>query len=228
MIATLVCFGAPHRPAAPGGAARVGLGGRQRAAVRRAAAGRVARRARPALRARHGVGARAHGRAATSCPVFVSRGVVQISAYVDTLLASLLPTGAVTGLLERAAALHAAGQPVRHVGVGRGTAGDVRRGERRSGGDRRGPPAPRRRAAADRVLRRAVGDGVSSRSATSSPPRCCRPGASATPTPSTSGASSPARPSACWRRRSAVCIRRPTTRCATRGRRCATRSCASR
>ena len=31
-------------------------------------------------------------------PVFISRGVVQISAYIDTLLASLLPTGAVTGL----------------------------------------------------------------------------------------------------------------------------------
>jgi putative peptidoglycan lipid II flippase len=31
-------------------------------------------------------------------PAFFSRGVVQISAYIDTLLASLLPTGAVTGL----------------------------------------------------------------------------------------------------------------------------------
>jgi putative peptidoglycan lipid II flippase len=31
-------------------------------------------------------------------PVFVSRGVVQISAFVDELLASLLPTGAMTGL----------------------------------------------------------------------------------------------------------------------------------
>jgi putative peptidoglycan lipid II flippase len=31
-------------------------------------------------------------------PVFVSRGVVQVSNYVDTVLASLLPTGAVTGL----------------------------------------------------------------------------------------------------------------------------------
>ena len=30
-------------------------------------------------------------------PVFFSRGVVQVSAYVDTLLASLLPTGAVAG-----------------------------------------------------------------------------------------------------------------------------------
>ena len=33
-------------------------------------------------------------------PVFVSRGVVQLSAYVDTLIASLLPTGAVTALLN--------------------------------------------------------------------------------------------------------------------------------
>jgi putative peptidoglycan lipid II flippase len=31
-------------------------------------------------------------------PVFVSRGVVQLSAYIDTILASLLPTGAITGL----------------------------------------------------------------------------------------------------------------------------------
>lgn len=31
-------------------------------------------------------------------PVFISRGVVQISAYIDEVLASLLPTGAVTGL----------------------------------------------------------------------------------------------------------------------------------
>jgi putative peptidoglycan lipid II flippase len=33
-------------------------------------------------------------------PVFMSRGVVQISAYIDTVLASLLPTGAVTGLVN--------------------------------------------------------------------------------------------------------------------------------
>jgi putative peptidoglycan lipid II flippase len=31
-------------------------------------------------------------------PVFIGRGVVQISAYIDSVLASLLPTGAVTGL----------------------------------------------------------------------------------------------------------------------------------
>lgn len=31
-------------------------------------------------------------------PAFISRGVVQISAYIDSILASLLPTGAVAGL----------------------------------------------------------------------------------------------------------------------------------
>src|SRR5204863_9784256 len=31
-------------------------------------------------------------------PVFISRGVVQVSAYIDQILASFLPTGAVTGL----------------------------------------------------------------------------------------------------------------------------------
>ena len=36
--------------------------------------------------------------AANFVPVFISRGVVQVSAYVDSLLASLLPTGAVTGI----------------------------------------------------------------------------------------------------------------------------------
>ena len=62
-------------------------------------------------------------------PVFISRGVVQLSAYVDSMLASLLPTGAVAGAHQRADAVHAAGQPVRHVGVGGRTAGDVGRGD---------------------------------------------------------------------------------------------------
>ncbi len=44
--------------------------------------------------------ARAHVREVTRnfVPVFVSRGVVQISAYIDQLIASLLPTGAVAAL----------------------------------------------------------------------------------------------------------------------------------
>jgi putative peptidoglycan lipid II flippase len=35
-------------------------------------------------------------------PVFIGRGVVQLSAYIDALLASLLPTGAVTGISNAA------------------------------------------------------------------------------------------------------------------------------
>ena len=57
-----------------------------------------------------GAAAAARSRARRTCatvlrnfvPVFVSRGVVQISAYVDALLASLLPTGAVAGAVQRA------------------------------------------------------------------------------------------------------------------------------
>ena len=92
-------------------------------------------------------------------PVFVSRGVVQISAYIDEVLASLLPTGAVTGLANAQAALHAAGQPVRAVRIGRGAAGNVRR--RRPRRDAR-PARPRQhRPASNCVLRRAVGSRVS-------------------------------------------------------------------
>jgi putative peptidoglycan lipid II flippase len=36
--------------------------------------------------------------ARTFVPAFVSRGVVQVSAFIDTIIASLLPTGAITGL----------------------------------------------------------------------------------------------------------------------------------
>ena len=42
----------------------------------------------------------------TFVPVLVSRGVVQVSAYVESMLASLLPTGAVAAL-EEAVRLHA-------------------------------------------------------------------------------------------------------------------------
>ena len=76
-------------------------------------------------------------------PVFIGRGVVQISAYVDAMLASLLPTGAVAGLTNAQTALHAAGEPVRHVGVGGGAAGDVERGRGRGGGGAVSCAAPR-------------------------------------------------------------------------------------
>ena len=183
--------------------ARVGLGGRQRSAGRRAAAARVAP-ARPAAAvARRRVARTCARSSATSGRSFMSRGVVQISAYVDQLLASLLPTGAVTGLANAQTALHPAGEPVRHVGVGRRAAGDVA-GAGGDGGDRRAAArAPRRRAAADRLLRRARPRWRSRRSATWSrvalPDGAIQPGGRRC----TSGGSWRARPSGCSPPRSA-------------------------
>ncbi|MBM3771905.1 MAG: murein biosynthesis integral membrane protein MurJ [Acidimicrobiia bacterium] len=57
----------------------------------------IARIARPRL-AWDAASAHVRGVLVNFVPVFFSRGVVQISAYIDLLLASLLPTGAVTGL----------------------------------------------------------------------------------------------------------------------------------
>ncbi len=162
MIATLVVFGAGDDAAAAGGDAGLGLGGRQRAAVRRAAAGRAAGRA---------------GSAASSLDT--------TSAHVRTIVAQLRagvrqPRRRAGQRLHRSAArqpaadrrghrpaervdaLHAAGEPVRHVGVGGGTAGDV---AVIAGADAASIEAvrraARRRPAADRVLRRPVGGGVS-------------------------------------------------------------------
>ena len=64
-------------------------------------------------------------------PVFVSRGVVQISAYIDAFLASWLPTGAVAALAYAQTSVYAPGEPVRHVRVCRRIAGDERCGGRR-------------------------------------------------------------------------------------------------
>ncbi len=74
----------------------MGRGRRKRAADARAAA----RRAElvPDLRFRLELSEHVRTTVRNFVPVFVSRGVVQISAYIDAVLASLLPTGAVTGL----------------------------------------------------------------------------------------------------------------------------------
>ena len=93
-------------------------------------------------------------------PAFVSRGVVQVSAYIDTLLASLLPTGAVTALMN-AQVLYTL--PVSLFGISvsaaelpamSGVAGDE--AARGAGAAR----APRARASAHCVFRGAVGHGV--------------------------------------------------------------------
>ena len=104
---------------------------------------------------------------------------------------------------ERVDALHAAGEPVRHVGVGSGAAGDV--------GDRRAPIRRRsKRSACGSTPACAASRSSSSRrpspfsrSATWLSARCFRPAGSTTATRSTSGGFSPARRSDCWRRRSA-------------------------
>ncbi len=227
MIATLVYFG--RRAALPVLATRLAWG---------SVAGSflqfivqvpfvLARGAGVALCARHGLRTRAHGR-----QKFRAR-LHQPRRRPDQRLrrrAARQPAAdrRGDGARERAAALHAARQPVRHVGVGRGTARDVGRGERRSGRHRSRPAAPRRGPQADRVLRRPVGRRVR---------RARRRGGGGAPADrplpprryrSTSGASSPARASACSPRRSAGCIRPPITRCATPARRSTTRSSASR
>jgi putative peptidoglycan lipid II flippase len=56
------------------------------------------RRLVPGLRVRLELSEHVRATLTNFVPVFISRGVVQISAYIDALLASLLPTGAVTGL----------------------------------------------------------------------------------------------------------------------------------
>ena len=157
-------------------------------------------------------------------PVFVSRGVVQLSAYVDTLLASLLGTGAVAALTNVqllytlpvslfGMSVSAAELPAMsgEVGVDPGAAEPLRRTARC------GAPA-------DCLLCHPVSRCVS----------CARRPHRGRAVPdrplyvawtrSTSGASWRARRSACWRQRSDGCIRRPTTRSGILGRRFATRS----
>ena len=69
-------------------------------------------------------------------PVFISRGVVQISAYVDVFSGELSPRGRGRRADERADPLYAACESVRHGGLGGGTAGHVQRAGRRQPGGR--------------------------------------------------------------------------------------------
>jgi putative peptidoglycan lipid II flippase len=97
MIATLVAFGA-HTPL-PRLAVLLAwgsiAGSALQFAVQLPAIVRVAPNARPTLDL---VSDHVREVVRNFAPAFLSRGVVQVSAYIDSLLASLLPTGAVTGL----------------------------------------------------------------------------------------------------------------------------------
>ena len=164
------------------------------------------------------------GRCATSGRCSSAAAWCRSAPTSITVLASLLPTGAVAALIECADDLHAAGEPVRHVGLGGGAAGDVERARQRDAGRPRiFAAAPRRGPAADRVLRRAVGDGVSGVRR--------RDGRRAVPDGTLHarrlglrvGNSGGIVRSDCWRRRWGASTRRRTMRCATRARRCGSR-----
>jgi putative peptidoglycan lipid II flippase len=97
MIATLVAFGG--QTPLPRLAVLLAWGSVAGSALQLAVQVPVVWRVAPDLR--FGLNVRSeHVRIVTRnfIPVFISRGVVQVSAYIDALLASLLPTGAVTGL----------------------------------------------------------------------------------------------------------------------------------
>ena len=126
----------------------------------------------------------------------------------------------------RADALHAAGEPLRHVGLGGRAAGDVGRHRRPMPSERdslRG--TARRRAAADRVLRDPRRRWPSSRWATSSPRRSIRRARSPARTRLRLGHPRRLGGRAAGRRPWAGSTRRPSTRSTTRARRCASRSC---
>ena len=96
MIATLIAWGA--RTALPDLAVMLAWGSVAGSALQFAVQLPVIARLVPDLRLRLEMSERVRTTVRNFVPVFVSRGVVQISAYIDALLASLLPTGAVTGL----------------------------------------------------------------------------------------------------------------------------------
>jgi putative peptidoglycan lipid II flippase len=147
-------------------------------------------------------------------PVFISRGVVQVSAYVDQILASFLPTGAVTGL-QNASLLYTL--PVSLFGM------SVAAAElpTMSGGGST-PAFARSRSLSSPPRWRF------SRSVTSSRLRFCRRDDSRTTMRSVCGRFSPDRRWGCWPRRWVDCTLRPTTRCGIHERRSGTRSSASR
>jgi putative peptidoglycan lipid II flippase len=98
MIATLVAFGQSLDRASLAEALAWGsvVGSGLQFGIQLPVVLRLAQRLRPSLDAR---AANVSTVLRNFVPVFIGRGVVQISGYVDTLYASLLQTGAVAGLL---------------------------------------------------------------------------------------------------------------------------------
>jgi integral membrane protein MviN len=153
-------------------------------------------------------------------PAFVSRGVVQISGFIDTYMASFLGVAGVVTLLQNAQTIYllpislfgmsisAAELPEMSRDTGTGAAAFERLRVRLNAA------MPR---VAFFVVPSAIGFFVLGEAIAGC---CCSTASSPTPTASARGRSSPGRRSASWRARWDACIRRPSTRCGTRARRC--------
>ena len=158
-------------------------------------------------------------------PVVVSRGVVQLSAYIDGMIASFLGTNAVSGL-GYAQTIYLL--PIGLFGMSV-AASELPRCRRRWGRrTRSSPPCARASSGAAQIAFFVIPSVAASWCWDGhSWPRCTGRGRSATRTRATSGTSSSARRWACWPRPWDGSTRRPSTRSATRGLRCASRSSAS-
>ena len=224
MIATLILFGAGTTLPRLAVTAGVGVGGRQRAAVRWCSC-RSCCGSRPTCGWRS-IPRRSHVRTIgrNFLPAVVSRGVNQLSAYIDQVIASWLSTGAVTGL-QNASTLYTL--PVSLFGMSV-SAAELPAMSGIAGADpaaieavRR---AARRRPAPHRLLRRPVGGRVSRarrrgrrRAVSDRPVQPQRLDLRLADSRRLDG-----RTAGVDARRG--CIRPPTTRFATRARRCATPS----
>ena len=183
---------------------------------------RLLRGVRPSLDVKHD-GVRQTLRAFV--PVLLGRGSVQISAYVDQILASFLGEAIVAAMFNAQTCTSCR------------SACSAWRSRRRSCRRWPGPSATPRRARATCRRGSPARSGASCssscrrrwrswRSEDRSSRSCSRPGGSARARPSSCGSSSPAPRSGSWRARRAGCSRRRSTRSAIRRRPCAWRSCA--
>jgi len=96
MIATLLAFGPSADP--PRLAVLLAWGSVAGSALQIAVQLPVLFRVAPGIRLSFSVSGHVREVGRTFLPAFISRGVVQISAFIDTVIATFLPTGAVTGL----------------------------------------------------------------------------------------------------------------------------------
>ena len=206
----------------------VGVGRRCALAAARAAADGVPSARPAALPARPRLSARATRRCATSVPAFVSRGVVQISGFIDIALASSIADVGAVALLANAQTIYLL--PISLFGMSV-SAAELPEMSRDTGA---GAAAfERLRARLDAALPRVAFFVVPSARRLPRARRCDRRRPArgralhARRTACARGPSSPAPPSDSSRARWAGSTRPPSTRCATRERRSGSPSCAS-